>query len=205
MLMLNEFVRSGSMRAWCASGSLWVAMAVFAPTADATQVFHSPSDDGVPAAGQPSVAEGGVRSVFLYVDGGAAASAGGSVCLSGDGDEVCGYSLGLTGLGGLTINGFNADGGADLIVNQSAGSILINGLDPVAPTPGPKRIGELLVNAATGGSLELTSGEVIGADLGSELLASGTVVTVPEPGGLLAMLSGLGLLRALARRRASRC
>jgi hypothetical protein len=184
---------------------MWLALAWVVPTASAAQVFHSPADDGVPPSGQPSVDEGGVRSVFLYIDGGAIASSAGSTCDAGQGDEVCGYSLTLTGLGGLTIDAFNADGGANLLVNESAGSIVINGLDPVAPTPGPKRIGELRVNAATGGSVELTAGEVIGADLGSEILTPGTVVTVPEPGGALALVSGLALLRALARRRASRC
>jgi len=205
MLMSNGFARSGVLRAWCAAGSMWVALAGVVPTAAATQVFHSPGDDGAPASGPPTVQEGGVRSVFLYVDGGGLTSSAGSACDTGQGDEVCGYSLTLAGLGGLTIDAFNADGGANLLVNQSAGSIVINGLDPVAPTPGPKRIGELRVNAASGGSVELTSGEVIGADLGSEILAAGTVVTVPEPGGPLALASGLALLRALARRRASRC
>ena len=57
--------------------------------------------------------------------------------------------------------------------------MIVNGLDTAAPTPGPKRIGELLVNAVAGGSLELTSGEVIGADLSNENLSSGELVAVP--------------------------
>ena len=70
------------------------------------------------------------------------------------------------------------------------------------PTPGPKRIGELQVNAIGGGSLELTNGEVIGADLSSETLAAGEVVAVPEPGALLQLLTGAGLLAYLTSRRA---
>jgi hypothetical protein len=188
-----------------AAGCAWLAVVLVAPVAAATQVFHSPGDDGAPAAGEPTIDEGGIRSVFLYVDGGAASSSLGTPCDDGEGDEVCGYSITLTGLGGLTISAFNADSGADLLVNQSAGTIVINGLDPVAPVAGPVRIGELQVNAVSGGAVELSSGEVVGADLGSEVLASGTIVSVPEPSGLLALASGSALLGALARRRASRC
>lgn len=185
--------------------SVSLSLGVLSATAGAAQLFHSPADDGQPAVGPPTIAEGGVRSVYLYVDDGAVASLPGSSCHDGLGDEVCGYSVTLSGLGGLTIAAFTADVAADVLVNQGAGSIVINGLDPVSPTPGPKRIGELQVNAATGGSLELTNGEVIGADLGSEILAQGTLVTVPEPGASPMLVSGVLLLRALARRRAPRC
>ena len=110
----------------------------------------------------------------------------------------------LAGLFGLTFSAFNADPGADLLVNFAAGSVRINGLDPVTPSTGPWRIGELLVNAAFGGEVELTSGEVIGADLASELLSPQTLVSVPEPGRLLMLASGFGLLLGLARARAKR-
>jgi hypothetical protein len=80
--------------------------------------------------------------------------------------------------------------------------LIINGLDTAAPTPGPKRIGELSLNAVSGGSLELTSGEVIGADLSSETLASAEVVAVPEPGALLQLVCGAALLGCLGQRRA---
>ena len=50
----------------------------------------------------------------------------------------------------------------------------------------------------------MTSGEVIGADLGSEQLSTTILVTVPEPGQLLLLGSGALLLAGLARRRVSR-
>ena len=181
----------------------WLAAALcWATAANATQVFHSPNDDGIPAGGTATVAEGGVQSVFLYVDGGAAASAANTACDTGTGSEVCGYTLTLTGLSGLTLVGFTPDGGANLLHDLNAVQFRVNGLDPVAPTPGPKRIGELTVNAVAGGSLGLTVGEVIGADLSSEILAAGEVVAVPEPGILLQLASGVLLLRCLASRRA---
>ena len=168
----------------------------------ATSVYHSPNDDGV--SGSTVIPSGGTQSVYLYIDGGAAASAGGTACNDGVGDEVCGYDLELTGLTGLTLSSFTPDVGAHLLVNFSAAAMKLNGLDTQSPVPGPHRIGELVVNAAVGGALELTSGEVIGAALASEVVAPGTLVTVPEPGHLLLLASGVGLLLALGRRRASR-
>lgn len=183
------------------AGWMVVALCAAAP-ASATQVFHSPNDDGQPAGGTPTIASGGVQSVFLYVDGGASASAVDTACDTGTGSEVCGYTLTLTGLTGLTLVGFTPDGGADLLHDLTALEFRVNGLDSVAPTPGPKRIGELMVNAVAGGSLELTLGEVIGADLSSETLASGEVVAVPEPGVLVQLAAGVLLLRCLASSRA---
>ncbi len=171
------------------------------PALAVTSVYHSPNDDGVP--GSTQIPSGGVQSVYLYIDGGPGASAG-NACNDGQGDEVCGFDLEVTGLNGLTLSSFNADAGANLLVNFSASSMKVNGLDTESPTTGPHRIGELLVNAAVGGEVELTSGEVVGADLGSELLSTATLVTVPEPGHLLLLGSGLGLLVVLTRRRAGR-
>jgi hypothetical protein len=145
-----------------------------------------------------------VRSVFLYIDGGASASPAETACDTGTGSEVCGYTLTLTGLTGLTLAGFAPDPGANLLYDLTALEFRVNGLDTQAPTPGPKRIGELSVNAVTGGSLELTSGEVVGADLSIETLASGEVVAVPEPGALLQIVSGATLIGCLGRRRARR-
>jgi hypothetical protein len=194
---------------WCLRfppGSKLLGIAVVAALLCATpviasQVYHSPNDDGQPAAGPPSIPEGGVQTVYLYINGGAAASAVDTACATGTGSEVCGYTLTLTGLAGLTLTGFTPDVGADVMYDADAVELIINGLDTVAPTPGPKRIGELSLNAVSGGSLELTSGEVIGADLASEALASGEVVAVPEPGALLQLVCGAALLGCLGKRR----
>jgi hypothetical protein len=168
----------------------------------AAQVFHSPNDDGLPGSGQ--IPSGGVQSVLLYIDGGGAISIPGRACNDGTGDEICGFDLELTALAGLSFDSFTADSGADLMVNFSAGSIRINGIDAVGPGIGPQRIGELLVNAVDGGEVELTGGETLGADLASENLATMTLVTVPEPGQLLMLLCGGGLLAGLSRARRQR-
>ena len=184
----------------CTAALLWYPSLAGAQTL----VYHSPNDDGLPAAGGASVPEGTGQSVYLYLDGGVTASAPGTTCDTGTGNEVCGFDLHLTGLLGVVVTGFTADVGADLVTNLSAGQILINGLDSQSPTPGAVRIGELVVDTVAGGSLELTSGEVIGADLTSEALTAGTLVSVPEPGLSMLLLSGAALLAFLEPRRATR-
>ncbi len=193
--------RGGRRGALCA---LALAIVLWTLPALGTDVFYSPNDDGQPAGGPPTIPSGGIQFVPLYLDGGATASSPGAACHDGAGDEVCGFVMTLTGLTGLTISSFTPDAGADLVVNQSVGQIVISGLDPVSPTPGPQRIGSLAVNAASGGSLQLTSGEVIGADLGSEALAQQTLVNVPEPTALAMWASGASLLVAMSRGRARR-
>ena len=174
-------------------------LALAAPSSAETAVYHSPNDDGAP--GPTLVPPSGTQSVYLYVDGGAVASAGGTACDEGQGDEVCGFDLEITPQFGLTFGAFNAEVGADLVVNFDATSLRINGLDSQAPAPGPHRVGELVVNAVSGGEVHLSSGEVVGADLDSEVLAGRRLVTAPEPGAGLLLASGVALLWLLPRRR----
>ena len=140
--------------------------------------------------------------MYLYIDGGALASAVGTACYTGTGSEVCGYTFTLTGLNGLTLVGFTPDGSADLLHDISGLEFRVNGLDTLTPTPGPKRIGELLVSGVEDASLELSSGEVIGADLSSEILPSAEVVYVPEPGVMPLLVTGVVALGCLGCRRA---
>ncbi len=177
-------------------------MPATATHATGTQVFHSPNDNGQPAGGFPEVPSGGVSSLYLYIHGGASASPVGTACDTGTGNEVCGYTLTLTALTGLTLAGFTPDEGANLLHGINGLEFRLNGLDTLTPTPGPKRIGELLVNGVEGGSLQLSSGEVIRADLSSEIVASSQVVYLPEPGALLMLASGVALLGCLGHGRA---
>jgi hypothetical protein len=105
------------------------------PALALTSVYFSPNDDGF--SGSNPIPDSGLQSVYLYIDGGPTPSAGGSACYEGEGDELCGYDVELTGLNGLTFSAFNADPGANLLVNLGASSLRINGLDTIAPTPGP--------------------------------------------------------------------
>ena len=96
-------------------------LALAAPSSAETAVYHSPNDDGAP--GPTLVPPSGTQSVYLYVDGGAVASAGGTACDEGQGDEVCGFDLEITPQFGLTFGAFNAEVGADLVVNFDATSL----------------------------------------------------------------------------------
>lgn len=197
---------SAGLRSRASAVGWLLVLLCWGTVASASQVFHSPNDDGLPAAGTPSVTEGGVQTVYLYIDGGPTASSVDTACDTGTGNEICGYTLTLTGLTGLTLVGFTPEPSANLLTDTTTLVFRVNGLDTSAPTPGPKRIGELQVNAVSGGSLELTSGEVVGADLSSETLASGEIVTVavPEPAVVLQLLAGSVLLGFLKTRRARR-
>lgn len=183
---------------------MMLASTLWSLPAQGTEFFHSPSDDGQPASGAATIPDAGTQSVFLWVDGGASASAPGAACHDGAGDEVCGYSITLTGIGGLSFVSFSADGSADVAINQSPGTLILNGLDPVAPGAGPQRIGVVSVASATGGSVELTAGEVIGADLGSESIATHTLVEAPEPTMSALFMAGLATLVAFTKGRARR-
>ena len=56
----------------------FIAALLCTAPAIATEVYHSPNDDGQPAVGPPSVPAGGLQPVYLYIDGGVSASAGGT-------------------------------------------------------------------------------------------------------------------------------
>ncbi len=189
-------------RALLSCVSLFIIL--LAPTLASAQIYHSPGDDGQPAAGPPTVAEGGVQPVYLYVSAGTTASSAGTACDTGTGNEVCGIEVLLTATTGLTFVGFTPDGAADVVTNLSATSFMLGALDTQAPTPGPTRLGVLQVNAVSGGGVDIESGEWVGADLSSTTIAPDTLVSVPEPGEVALLVAGLGLLLGLARRRDAR-
>jgi len=205
LLTLTRYTVPRPTRRLALVALLAALLPVAEPSTAATQIYHSPGDDGVPAAGQASVPEGGVQSVYLYVDGGGVSSTGGTACDTGQGDEICGYEVLLSGLGGLTLASFDPDSAADVLANLGPSAAIINGLDTETPSAGPKRIGELHVNAASGGWLQLTSGESVGADLSQSSIASTTLVIVPEPGFSLLLASGVAMLGTLHKSRIRRC
>ena len=129
---LNTRPSSGSFPGSFAA--LWATVALLlwsASPAAATQVFHSGADDGV-ASAQIGAADG--KQLFLYIDGGAVASAPGAACMDGLGDEVCGFDLELLAQGGLSLTSFTPDPGADIMIDLNGAILRVNGLDSLAPT-----------------------------------------------------------------------
>lgn len=183
---------------------LLVAAALATPSGAVTEVYHSPGDDGVSPGPGAEISVGAGQTLFVYISGGPSPTSSGERCHDGDGDELCGYELVLTGQGGLTLSGFTPDPAANIVANLSGNELRLNDLDTTTPSPGPRRIGELVVDAPASGVLELSSGEAIRADLSSDVLPMSTIVAVPEPTRLALLGSGLAWLSCLLRRRGRR-
>jgi hypothetical protein len=170
--------------------------------ADTPVVYHSPDDSGVDV-GTVFLPQAGVENVHLYIDGGLTGSPEGMSCWVGPGQEICGWDLQLEGKGGLTILSYSAVG--DVIAKQTLNLLSLNGGDFAVGSLGPTKLAEIEVDTAAGGALVLTSGQTVGASLGLTDLPPADIVFVPEPGRLLLLAAGVGLLTVLRwRRRACR-
>lgn len=194
-----------------------LAVLVFASSASLataqTLLFHSPGDDGVPSTSPLEVGPDSTATLFLYMATGAiASSVPEDVCVAGDGDEICALQIGLRAEGALAIVDFVPDAALDAAHVATPVALQLNVLDPVAPVPGTKRLGELGVSAGaldgcgpTPCRVVVDLFDVVQADLA---LAAGGLTTpdatiaVPEPGGAWALgLGALGLLGFGAPRR----
>ena len=86
----------------------------------------------------------------------------------------------------------------------SGGELRCAATDPLVGTLGPRKIGDLMIDGSEGGALDLISGASLDSTLTTQALATGSLVTLPEPEGhQLAMAGVLGLL-LLARRNVRR-
>lgn len=189
--------KAARLRALLLRSLLFGLILITPHTSLATDLFHSAADNGIATS---LVSDGLAQTVFLYIETGQGASAAGTACDSGAGDEICGYDLDLTGIGGLTILSFTPEPSADLVANLDSGVLEINGLDSVTPGPGAQRIGELTIDGVIGATLQVDA-ELVGADLSTETLTATTVVTVPEPRLAIVLWAGVLALIALQGRR----
>ncbi len=190
--------------------AVWIGLS---PMASAqTVLYHSPADDGAAATEPALVPAGSSASLYLYwASGPAASSAAEEVCSAGDGDEICAGQIELRAEGSFSIDAFTPDAAANIVFAASPTSLSINVLDPIGPTPGVKRLGQLDVTTdlstdctATACEVVVDQFDVVEADLA---IAAGSFTTptsaiaVPEPGLPLAFGFGVALLSLLARRR----
>lgn len=169
-------------------------------------LYHSPADDGSPAPSTPVEPGAPTVTLFLYMDAGNAPSSVGTPCVDGEGDELCGWKIGLRVSGSASIQAFLPDAGQDVVVNASAQALVATGGDAVAGELGPIRLGELqLAVPASDWSVSLVGGQAIDASFGLVGLP-GSPVAVPEPGVSCALAAGALALLVLSRagRRAGR-
>lgn len=180
-----------------------LALLVFASSAAGSPpvLYHSPLDDGANGGVPATIPAATPATLHLYLDGGSNPSTA-DACLAGDGDELCGYLLRLTG-SGMNLELFTpAD--PDILFNLSGNQLDLTGGDFEFGELGPTKLGDLAIaDAVPGGSLDLQIGDVVSAALAKETLETPTaIVEVPEPGGTLPLLVGWALL-ARSRRAAA--
>lgn len=184
---------------WCALASLLTAPGV---AAGDTSVYHSPADDGASPAGPPTVPSQVPEPLYLWIDSGATASAPGTVCDTGTGDERCGWRLSVEAHGG-TFTDFQPEPG--VVYDLSGDTLRVNLLDVTAPAAGPARIGRLdVVSTSLTGGVVTVEGAVVGASLEREPVESAAMVFIPEPGVPLSLAAGCALLCCLRSARSHR-
>jgi hypothetical protein len=178
-------------------------------------LFYSPAGHPVVEPSYPlALPNTGTHPVDLYLDAGSTASGVGTPCnagsggLGGDGDETCGYDFLVEVSGGSLITGFTPVH-SNTVWSDTTGGVTrlrVNAVTtnaPDGPFLGPTHVGTLQVT--TGGTSlgfgTLLLVETAGADLA--LLTGGTrdLFTLPEPGLLWLLGSGLAGLALLHRLR----
>ncbi len=170
----------------------------FPATATPPALYHSPNDDGVSGGVPAFVPEGQTVTLHLYLGVGSVASTA-DPCFQGDGDELCGYQLRLTG-SGVNLQSFTgAD--PDILSNLVSPQIDLTGGDFEFGELGPTKLGDLVIDGpAPGGTLDLEVGDFVTTLLAKEQATTPTtIVQVPEPGGPLLLALGCALLAALRR------
>jgi hypothetical protein len=138
-------------------------------------------------------------------DGSAVPSLPAEACLSGSGDERCGWDLAIESLGALTLTSFTPVG--DVVASVTPTRLRFNGGAFDTGELGPVKLGDLVIASTGDGEVTLTQGTVVDAALLRQSLASGPIVHVPEPSRAFLLAMGAGLLarlQRLQRRRADR-
>ena len=164
-------------------------------------LYHSPGDDGLAPGGVPSLPGAPTEALYLYLDAGAVASATGTPCEDGEGDEVCAWEFQLLTSGAAAIQTFTPDAQQEVVWKAGTAEFSATGGDATLGELGPIRLGELLVDVSgSGWTLELAVGSAV--DAGFALVAlPPAVLAVPEPAPGLQRLAALALLGVLVRLR----
>src|SRR5882762_11724292 len=90
-----------------------VALAPSLAASAAVTVFQDPTNSGTPGAPAVTIPVGGQGSLNLFYQTGSTTSASGQACLSGAGDEVCGWDVYVaTSSPSVALQSFTPDTGA---------------------------------------------------------------------------------------------
>lgn len=174
--------------------------ALLAQSAGASvQVFHSPNDDGLPAAGGvPLLAPDATHVLHLYMDGGSTPSSQGA-CENGGGDEICAYRVEVIPDGQVTLDQFTGVPNSRRHIEPAY--LSFGWGNAITGDLGPTKLGDLTVTAGPDGGVEILAGEVVRADLSADTVLQTDLIAIPEPAVSLALLAGVPLLAGLSARR----
>jgi thrombospondin type 3 repeat protein len=167
-----------------------VVLAAFLPLAGAraaVTVFQDPTNTGTPAGAPAVVTVGGPAvSLNLFYQTGTNASAPSTACLSGTGDEVCGWDIYVaTSSSSVVLQSFTPDAGAgsDIVANISGNVLRANGGNPISGETGVHRIGTLLVSATAAGSVTVSGNLYVTAALAAANVTTGNTLATAVAGG----------------------
>jgi hypothetical protein len=151
------------------------------------------------------------ESVYLYVEFGSGSSAEPCV-VSATGDEVCGFDVSIYLQGEAYIVDFVEETGVKYMPQSfttDSRALRAVGVTAINPAAGPQRIGELVLDTWNAdnqtylhGAILIDEGEAVKANLDVFPIERDVMATtVPEPGEMLLLVSGILGLAALYRLR----
>jgi thrombospondin type 3 repeat protein len=152
----------------------------------AVTVFQDPSNAGTPGAPPAAIVVGGPTvSLNLFYQTGTNASLPTTACVSGSGDEVCGWDIYVsTSSSSVVLQSFTPDTGAgsDVVANISGNVLRANGGNPISGETGVHRIGTLVVSASGAGSVTVSGNLYVTAALAAANVTTGNTLATAAVG-----------------------
>jgi hypothetical protein len=145
----------------------------------AVTVFQDPTNAGTAGAPPMNIPIGGLGvTLNLFYSTGSNPSTPAQVCLSGAGDEVCGWDVYVGTTGGVVLQRFVADTGAgsDIVAAISGNVLRANGGNPINGELGAHRIGALTVAASSAGTVTVNGNLYVTAALAAATVPTGAAL-----------------------------
>jgi len=172
------------MRLW---GLLCAVLVALMPASGraAVTVFQDPTNAGTPGAPPVNIPIGGAAvALNVFYQTGSTASTPAVVCLSGTGDEVCGWDVYLATTGGVILQSFTPDTGpgSDVVAAISGNVLRANGGNPINGELGTHRIGQLTVTASSAGTVTVSGNLYVTASLAAATVTPGASLATTSAG-----------------------